>query len=65
MKEKFWYNIAMSYEEAIKKAEENAKFFPCGKEEGGREWIEVEGKRYPKDWFIQHAARMMAGGELG
>ena len=55
----------MSYEDAIKKAEENAKFFPCGKEEGGREWIEVEGKRYPKDWFIQHAARMMAGGELG
>ena len=26
--EEFWYNIAMSYEDAIKKAEENAKFFP-------------------------------------
>lgn len=54
----------MTQEEAIKIATENAKNFPTGKDEFGREWIEVEGKKYPKDWFIRHAARMKAGGEI-
>ena len=54
----------MTYEEALEKAKENAKRFPCGLDADGREWIEVEGRKYPKRWFLEHCARMMASGEL-
>lgn len=55
----------MTLEDAIDEAKRNAQRFPSGKDASGREWIEIKGQKYPKDWFIHHAARMMAGGELG
>jgi len=54
----------MTYEEALEEAKRNAESFPSGRDETGREWIEVEGKRYPKDWFIRTAARMKSQGEV-
>ena len=29
-----------------------------------REWIEVNGRKFPKDWLLRHAARMKANGEI-
>ena len=46
------------------KLEKNAKTFPVTKDKDGREWIEVEGRKYPKGWLLRHAARMSRGGVL-
>lgn len=56
--------FVVTYEEALKEARKKAKRFPTFKDAEGVEWIEIEGKRYPKEWFIRHAARMKVGGEL-
>lgn len=34
------------------------------KDADGREWIEVNGRKFPQDWLIRHAARMKANGEI-
>ena len=54
----------MTYTEALREARRNVKNFTCGKDESGREWVEVNGKRFSKDWFIKTCARMKANGEV-
>lgn len=54
----------MNYEEALEVAKRNAESFPSGKDETGREWIDVDGRKYPKDWFLEHSARMKSNGEV-
>ena len=53
----------MSYEEALKEAEENAANFPQW-EENGTTLIKVNGRVYPKGWFVRTAARMKMNGEI-
>lgn len=54
----------MKYGDAFREARKNAKSFPVVKDKDGREWIEVNGRKLPKDWLIRHAARMKANGEI-
>ena len=54
----------VTYEEALAEARRNAERFPSGTDESGMTWIEVEGRKYPKEWFIKHCARMKASGEI-
>ena len=53
-----------TYGDAFREARKCAKSFPVTKDKDGREWIEVNGKKFPKDWLIRHAARMKANGEI-
>jgi len=53
----------VTYDEALEVATKNAENFPTF-ERDGRMCIEVEGKVYPKDWFIRTAARMKSQGEI-
>jgi len=48
----------VSFEEALADARQRAEKFPSGVDEQGVTWIEVEGKKYPKEWFIRHCARL-------
>lgn len=56
--------MSTTYADAFRQARSNAKDFPITRNEDGREWIEVKGKKFPKDWLIRHAARMKANGEI-
>ena len=56
--------LSMTYGGAFREARKNAKSFPTTKDADGREWIEVNGRKFPKDWLIRHAARMKANGEI-
>ena len=56
--------LSMKYGDAFREARKNAKSFPTTKDADGREWIEVNGRKFPKDWLIRHAARMKANGEI-
>ena len=53
---------SITYEEALAEARRKAEHFPSGTDADGRTWIEVEGRKYPKEWFIKHCARLRVEG---
>jgi len=53
----------MSYDEAYDEAKRNVENFPQF-EQDGRVWVTVEGRNYPKDWFIKTCAFMRTRGEV-
>lgn len=53
----------MTYEEALKEAEEKVANFPQW-EEGGIAYVRVNGQVFPKGYFVRTAARMKANGEI-
>lgn len=55
----------ITYEEAYREAEQQASKFKTFRDPtSGRMMIEVEGKAYPRDWFLRTCARMKANGEI-
>ena len=50
------------YKEALSEAEEKVKRFPTTVDSDGRVWVEVEGHKYPKDWFVRRCDRLRAEG---
>ena len=54
----------MRYGDAFREARRRVKSLPTMRDSHGREWIEVKGKKFPKDWLVRHIARMKANGEF-
>ena len=53
----------MNYDDALDEAKRKIEIFPQFVRDG-RVWGTVEGRNYPKDWFVRNAALMKVRGEV-
>lgn len=55
--------VLMNYDDALDEAKRKIEIFPQFVRDG-RVWVTVEGRNYPKDWFVRNAALMKVRGEV-